>query len=95
MHFDLWSIHRVLAWIICLSILFVLPASLVAWYRSDRDRILDEADSMDTEVLSIRWCWVPFRYGPFSWCGSVSSPVAACSACRFVTDQGRSKPLTS
>jgi hypothetical protein len=64
---DLMLIKHVLEWLICPSILLVLVASLIVRYRSDLDRILDEADSKDTEVLSIRWCWLPFRYGPFSW----------------------------
>jgi len=65
---DLLSIKHLLEWIIYPCILLFGVASLIVRYRSDRDRILDEADSKDTEVLSIRLCWLPFRYGPFSWC---------------------------
>jgi hypothetical protein len=63
---DLLSIKDAIQWVICPGILLVLVTSLIARYRSDRDRILDEADAKDTEVLSIRWCWLPFCYGPFS-----------------------------
>jgi len=54
-------------WIICLSIPLLLVPALIGRHRSDRDRILDEADSKDTEVLSIRPCWLPFCPGPYSW----------------------------
>jgi len=59
--------QRVLAGIIYPITFLLLLAVLIARYRSDRDRILDEADSKGTEVVSIRWCWLPFRWGPFSW----------------------------
>jgi hypothetical protein len=61
------SMKHILEWIIYPSILLALVAFLIVRYRSDRDRILDEADSKDVEVLSIRVCWLPFGYGPFSW----------------------------
>jgi hypothetical protein len=67
MPFDLLSIKHVLEWIIYPGILLALVGSLIVRYRRDRDRILAEADSNGAEVLSIRWCWLPFRYGPFSW----------------------------
>jgi hypothetical protein len=65
--YDLRSIKRALEWVTRPSVLLLLVATLVGRYRSVRRRILDEADSKDTEVLSIRWCWLPFCTGPFSW----------------------------
>jgi hypothetical protein len=64
---DLLSIKHVLEWIIYPSIVLLAAVSLICRYRSDRDRIRDEAESKDTEVLSIRLCWLPFCCGPFSW----------------------------
>jgi hypothetical protein len=59
--------QRLPVWFAFPVILLVLVVSLIGRSRSDRDRILDEADSKDAEVLSTRWCWLPFRYGPFAW----------------------------
>jgi hypothetical protein len=67
MPFDLLAMQRVPGWIILPGVLLILATSLIARYHRDRDRILDEAGSKDAEVLSIRWCWLPFGYGPFAW----------------------------
>jgi hypothetical protein len=67
MPFDLLAMQPVLGWTILSAILLASAAALIAQDRSDRDRILDEAASNDAEVLSIRRCWLPFRYGPFAW----------------------------
>jgi hypothetical protein len=63
MPFDLRTINLVLPWII----LIVLLGSAIVQSRRDRDRIRDEADSKEVEVLSIRRRWLPFSYGPFAW----------------------------
>ncbi len=59
----LLSIRHLLVFIV----LIVIVASLIVQYRGDRYRIRDEAESKGCEVLSIRWCWLPFSHGPFSW----------------------------
>jgi len=64
---ELLSIKHVLEWIIYPSVPLILVVSLIVRYRSDRDRILDEADSNGAGVLSLRLCWLPFGCGPFSW----------------------------
>jgi hypothetical protein len=63
---DLFSLKQIFEWIIYPSVVLAAVVSLLARYRSDRERILDEADSKDAEVLSIRLCWLPFRCGSFS-----------------------------
>jgi hypothetical protein len=53
--------------IVVLIIPVVVVATLIIQYRSDRDRISDEAESKGCELLSIRRCWLPFSDGAFSW----------------------------
>jgi hypothetical protein len=64
---DLLAMQPAPGWLILSAILLVSAVSLIAQDRTDRDRIRDEADAKDAEVLSIHRCWVPFRYGPFAW----------------------------
>jgi hypothetical protein len=67
MPFNLLAIPGVPGWIILPGVLLILATSLIARHHRDRDRILDEAGSKEADVLSIRWCWLPIRCGPFAW----------------------------
>lgn len=64
---DLLSTKHVMEWIIYPTVFLALATFQIKKYWSDRERIRDEADSQHAEVLSIRWCLLPFLRGPFSF----------------------------
>lgn len=85
---------NVLSLLVVAAVVATIPLFwvVVYWlrYRRDRGRILEEAEKQRCETSSIRWLWLPWGHGPFSWW---EWGVAGCRTyrirCRKATGQER------